>query len=469
MVHGTGKTGAAAARLGWAAMAVFAAAACDEAAAPPADDGITYRSEVSPVTRVEDALPGVVIPPFQRCAPGPDGAELCTWVSIAGATAPGERFADRADCAVVRTQRPYFARPPAGTTRPGDPRLSDAAFMADLAWARDQLRSTGCACCHDSVTGGVAPSQWDIGAEGIWLDTITDSGLALFSGLADSSVLGAYPRDQNHGFDREATGVPTTDTARMRRISIAELARRGLSEAQAAAVPPFGGPIYQNQVRVPEACGPGAGIDPEGKVHFPWGEARYVYVLEQGSKNPGVPPNLDRPAGTLWRLDVLASRPGLASGLAYGRTPPGSFQDLPAASPAPALVRGRTYQLAVLFDVGFPIVNCLFTFGDPLPTEAPARPDAGVAPDAGEDPGPAPDAGVEPGDAGAGDDVFGRACVDQAGCAMPAPYCALQPGQRDGYCTATGCVEDPSVCPGGWRCLDLSVFSPGQPSVCLRP
>jgi hypothetical protein len=453
---------------GLGALAVLSAAlvACEaDKDTPPADDGITYRSEVQPVTKVTDALAGVLIPPFRDCRPGAkNGGEVCTWVSISGATAPGEHFADQADCAVVRTQRPYYAKSPAGTTQPDDPRLSDARFMGELAWARDQIRATGCACCHDSGSSGVAASQWDIAAEGIWLDSISDTGLALFSGLADSSVLGAYPAMQNNGFDRTATGIPTTETERMKGLVLAELARRGISESEASSVPPFGGPIYQNQVRRPEACGPGEGIDPEGRVQFPWGEARYVYVLEAGSKNPGVPPNLDRPEGTLWRLDVLPSKAGLASGFAYGTTPRGSFQDTPAAAPAPALVRGRTYQLTALLDVGIPIVNCLFVFGEPLATQT--RPDAGVLADAGS---VSPDAGAETGvDAGMATEVLGRACTDNAGCAAPAPYCAVQPGQREGYCTITGCKEDPTVCPSGWRCFDLSVFAPGQPSVCLR-
>jgi hypothetical protein len=97
--------------------------------------------------------------------------------------------------------------------------------------------------------------------------------------------------------------------------------------------------------------------------------------------------------------------------------------------------------------------------------------------------------GVDPGDAGttdaaAGGDAapgdcqgnaveFAAPCtddVDHSECGCPANYCAISPLMPDdGYCTVTGCKEDPSVCPDGWGCLDVSIFQPGQPSVCTKP
>lgn len=452
--------------------------ACDDATTTPpppptsVTDTITHRSDVTPITRVADAQQGAVIPPFLDCrAPkagettsDPSG-KVCTQVSIAGATEPGKAFDQYASCDVVRTQRPYYPAPPAKVPAADDPRLSDTAFMAELAWAKSQIASTGCACCHDALIAPRGPSNWDISASNVWLDTVSDSGLALFAGLADSSVLGAYPASENHGFDRTATGIPTTDTARMRAFVVAELARRGVSEAQARMVPPFGGPIYANSVRPPEACGPGEGVDPSGRVFFRGGKARYVYVLAQGSKNPGVPPNLDRPTGTVWRLDVLPSASATDSGLTYGTTPAGTYQDTPAQGAAPALVMGRTYQLTALLDVGVPVTNCLFTFGEPLATAAdagvPATTDAGTP--------AATDAGTPATDAGASADNFGAACADSTECTGTATYCAVQPGSRTGYCTVTGCKETPSVCPARWGCFDLSIFQPGGPSFCTKP
>jgi hypothetical protein len=38
-----------------------------------------------------------------------------------------------------------------------------------------------------------------------------------------------------------------------------------------------------------------------------------------------------------------------------------------------------------------------------------------------------------------------------------------------GFCTRTGCDTDPSVCPSGHACVDLSGFGPGLPSICVPP
>jgi hypothetical protein len=79
---------------------------------------------------------------------------------------------------------------------------------------------------------------------------------------------------------------------------------------------------------------------------------------------------------------------------------------------------------------------------------------------------------------GAGDNAggapaadFGDACSEHGDCADPVPYCALQPGQEIGYCTATGCnpPEDTDVCPDGWGCMDLSIFAAGEPVICTQP
>lgn len=329
----------------------------------------TFRKDVAPVTSKAQAKTGVFIPPFLECRdplPGDTGAgpggKVCTHNSIAGCTEPGKNFADYASCEVVKTQRPFWPAPPAGTTDPADPRLSDPAFMSELAWVTSQIEASGCVCCHDSSRSEGKAGQWDIAAPGIWTDSLSDDGLALFTGLADSSVLGAYPASDNHGFDRTETGVPTNDTARMRAFFLAELERRGITQEEAASVPPFGGPIYEATIKVPEPCFNDQGVAPDGTVNWFGGPARYVYILEQGSKNPGVPPNLDLPQGTVWRLDVLASAEAVSSGILYGTTPEGSFQAFPEASLAPKLVPGETYQIVTLWDMGLVSTNCLFTY-----------------------------------------------------------------------------------------------------------
>lgn len=451
----------------------------DSASVGETNDAITLKSDVTPVKDVKDTQPGVFIPPYLDCrdpAPGQTGSgpngQVCTEVMISGCTEPGKYFPDYASCDIVRTQRPFWPEAPAGETKSDDPRLSDPAFMSELAWMTEQVAASACTCCHDNRQNGGLTGQWDINHGGIWLDTLSDGGLALFIGYADSSSLGAYPSDKNHGFDRMATGVPTTDTARMKAFLAKELERRGISEAEARAVPPFGGPIYANRVTPPGKCSEtGQGVDPELGVQF-GGSARYVYVLEPGGENPGVPPNLDLPKGTLWRLDVLPSAAPVQSGLKYGTTPEGSFQAVPENGKAPELKVGSTYQLYVMKDVGLPIANCLFEFGQPVAPKA-----ATPAASSGAAGAPAPGAGVATPAAGmcslpGGDaDGFGAACKDGAGstdCTCKANYCALMPGQMQGTCTVTGCKENPSVCPSGFSCLDLSAFSPGLPSICTK-
>lgn len=54
--------------------------------------------------------------------------------------------------------------------------------------------------------------------------------------------------------------------------------------------------------------------------------------------------------------------------------------------------------------------------------------------------------------------TFGRPCAGPTDCVEPAPYCAQQPGQSVGFCSAFGCDADPTVCPAGWKCMDLTPF-----------
>jgi hypothetical protein len=335
--------------------------------------------------------------------------------------------------------------------------------MKELDWVTEQVAACGCTCCHDSRVKDGKVGQWDINRGPIWLDTLSDSGLALFVGLADSSALGAYAATDNFGFDRDLTGIPTTDTERMKAFLQAELERRGMSEEEARAVPPFGGPIYQNRVMEPVPCA-GQGVDANGRVQLGAAQARYIYVQDESAENPGVPPNQDLPSGTHWRIDVLPSAAPLAGTIAYGSTPEGSFQVQPAAQSAPELEQGKRYKLYVLRDVGVPVINCTFAFGEDLGepvTTAPTAPMA--APDAG-----APFPGGD--DAACAGDAFGATCTSDVDCTCAgAGYCALMPGQTAGYCTATGCKEDPSVCPSGWSCFDLSAFSPDLPAFCMRP
>lgn len=359
------------------AVVVAAVAACsggsdtsDDAQPGASSPTVKHRGDVKQVTSVDQALPGVFVQPFEDCRAPTDGVpgkgpggKVCTNVAISAATELGRYFPDYASCAVVRTQRPYWPNKPANQPDPKDPRLSDPKFVAELKWVTEQFLSTACTCCHDSRQAPMGPSQWIIDAPGVWTDTISDRGLELFTGLGDSTILGAYPPDQNHGFERVTAGVPTTDGPRMRDYFLAEAARRGISKEKLSSGEPFASALHDAWIKPPPPCANGEGVDANGAIHWNGPRARYVYVIAEGSKAPAVPPNLDTPEGTLWRLDVLASEPPLDRGFAYGTTPAGSFQAVPAQGNAPPLVKGTRYRIWVGQDVALPITNCLFEYG----------------------------------------------------------------------------------------------------------
>ncbi|HOU92050.1 MAG TPA: hypothetical protein PLU22_13455 [Polyangiaceae bacterium] len=119
------------------------------------------------------------------------------------------------------------------------------------------------------------------------------------------------------------------------------------------------------------------------------------------------------------------------------------------------------------------------TGGGAPSSSAGARSQGGATP--GDSPGAAGSpaaAGAEGSTAGSGagidlvscdQEVLGAPCADgttHSDCGCDATYCAVQPGATEGMCTRTGCVEDPSLCPEGYSCLDLSAFQPGLPSLC---
>ncbi len=290
---------------------------------------------------------------------GPNG-QVCTWTLISASTEEGRRYEDYASCEDVRTQRPYYAAPVASTTPAGDARLSDAAYMAEVQWAREQVEASACVCCHSSPLAPDGPSQWFVEAEGVWLDSISDPGLAMMAGLADSTALGAFPPEDNNGFDRNVVGVPTTDNQRMQALLLGEWSRRGFTEADAQSIEPFGGPLVTQLSYEPGPCDSSQGVAADGTLKWTGGTARYLYVMDATAANPGVPPNLDEPSGTVWLVDVPSAEAPFASGVRYGEVTGKLRQRVPSGSPAP-LVKGETYYLYVLADVGLPITRCLFT------------------------------------------------------------------------------------------------------------
>jgi hypothetical protein len=314
---------------------------------------------------------GNVFLPFEQVCAAPlegepegasEGGEVCTWEAISGCTEEGRRFVDYASCDPVLTQRPYVAYEVSADTPADDARLSDEGWLEELGWVTEQVEACACVCCHSSEISPEGASGWYLEADPIWLDTVDDDGLAMLAGWIDSTAFGAFPPEENNGFDRDTTGLPTTDVARMKAFLEGELERRGLEEEDFADAEPFGGPLYDQLTYDPEGCEDGEGIDRDGVVTWSGGGARYLYLLEPGSDSPGVPPNLDLPEGTLWRLDVSPDAAPVESGITYGSTPDGTSQHTPAQGAPPALVSGQTYYLYALADIYQPLTRCLFTY-----------------------------------------------------------------------------------------------------------
>lgn len=320
----------------------------------------------------------VFLPPTKTCkAPLPgepagqsDNGEVCTWNMISGSTEEGRKFKDYASCDTVRTQRPYYPVN-ANMERLGQPdaRLEDTEYVKELDWVKSQIESSACVCCHSSEIAPEGPSNWYIEAPGNFMDSFFDSGLAMGANYVPSRELGAYPPEENNGFDRLRSGFPSTDPERMVRFFESELAHRGKQREDFEGRPYTAGPLGAQLDYEPRACEEGEGVaSGDGVITWRGGPARYLYVLRQGSENPGVPPNLDRPEGTLWRVDVAPDGDVLRSGeLVYGSldsSQRGVSQSVPeggGAQPAP-LMSGETYYLYVLADIAIPITRCLFTY-----------------------------------------------------------------------------------------------------------
>jgi hypothetical protein len=314
---------------------------------------------------------GAVSDPFrpfeQACVEPLDGVpgqsadgEVCTWEAISGATEEGRRYIDYASCDAVYSQRPYWTADVEANTPTDDPRYDDPKYMDNFDWFTSQVESTACVCCHSAEIAPDGPSGWYIEADGLWIDTIDDDGLAMLAGWIDSTAFGAFPPEENNGFSRDTTGIPTSDPDRMKGFLESELARRGLVEDDFADASAFGGPLADQLAYEPGRCASGIGVDAGGRVRWEGGVARYVYVLAPDSNPPGVPPNLDLPEGTVWKLDVSPDADGVQSGIRYGDVPSGAAQAYPLSGAPAELQSGRDYYLYVLRDIYQPLTRCLF-------------------------------------------------------------------------------------------------------------
>jgi len=301
-----------------------------------------------------DPLPG------EPAGNGPDG-QVCTWDSISASTEEGRHFADYVSCEPVYVQRPYWAAVVEANTPDDDPRYDDADWQTENDWVTGQVEASACVCCHTTeFAPDAGASGWFLEADGLWIDTLDDDGLAMMAGWIDSTAFGAFPPEINNGFAREITGMPSSDPTRMKAFLEGELSRRGFDESDFAADPAFGGPLADQLAYEPSRCSGDVGVAADGTVTWTGGPARYVYVMKADAKNPGVPPNLDLPEGTLWRLDVASTDEPVASPLQYGVVPDGVSQSYPEAEAPEALRKGFAYYLYVLQDIYAPVTRCTF-------------------------------------------------------------------------------------------------------------
>jgi len=248
-----------------------------------------------------------------------------------------------------------------------DPRLEDPTYKTEVEWVRSQLTAGACVCCH----GREAPqgaSNWTVDSPN-FINGFHDRGVAMGAGWIRSVGFGAYPPEQNNGFVRptlenpDGSIFPTTDPQRMIRFWLGEAAHRGIKEEQFAAEKYRASPLDDQMAYKPTDCSESEGIGADGKIRWKFGAARYLWVLSADASSPGVPPNLDLPAGTVWNVYVSSDggTPIPNGTVSYGTLPAGALQKFPADGAAPAaLESGRKYYLYALSDIGLPVTRCLF-------------------------------------------------------------------------------------------------------------
>jgi len=66
-------------------------------------------------------------------------------------------------------------------------------------------------------------------------------------------------------------------------------------------------------------------------------------------------------------------------------------------------------------------------------------------------------------------DNFGASCREHEQCVGSADFCVVMPGNTTGYCTFKDCTITPNSCPEGYTCMDISLYVPGKPNLCIQP
>ena len=279
---------------------------------------------------------------------------VCVWNSPTAFAPEGIVFNEIGSCDHVFTQAPSWFMHPQRLYDSDASLLEDEAFTEELRWAQAQVASSGCSCCHSSQSGSNHGTAWDADAPAVWTDTISLPRLYLLSGMIpEHREFGAFAPEENHGASREIVMVPSSDPERLRAFFVSEFERRGGTEEDKEDAQKQMDTLFSRKAAEPRAC-----IDPfEGLIDgkLVWNNTqgvRQVYLQEMGSEIPGFPPNLDKPAGTVWAFRVPADMEPIKSGTVVpGELPEGAVQLIPEDGSAPVLESGERYRFFATPDV----------------------------------------------------------------------------------------------------------------------
>lgn len=62
---------------------------------------------------------------------------------------------------------------------------------------------------------------------------------------------------------------------------------------------------------------------------------------------------------------------------------------------------------------------------------------------------------------------FGSDCRSSSQCGCRSDYCVIAPLEKVGFCSATHCLSDPTLCPDGFECLNVTAVAPALESICV--
>jgi hypothetical protein len=166
---------------------------------------------------------GCTAPEEMTCVPG--GAEVPVSEAqgvVNGTCAPaGERFVDHYSCDGIAAPCPHDGpRGPSAHVQPDGERESDP----DLAWSVAELESCSCVCCHNNE--GVSAYVWSYDFSPAWTDSVETARLERIASNEGSDDIAP---ENNNGFTRVLTGLPSTDPARFQALLARELERRGVA------------------------------------------------------------------------------------------------------------------------------------------------------------------------------------------------------------------------------------------------